>query len=935
MFLLGLIVHIVFLFSIFDIYFKSPIVSHVKPYQPIHEAPADRLVLFVVDGLRAESFLNYTTMPYLRSVANTNGLWGISRTRVPTESRPGHVAILAGFYEDPSAVAKGWKQNPVDFDSVLNQSVYSWCWGTYDILEIFAKDDLSGHIYTEKMDPYDETYSPNRNTTTLDKWVFDRVNVFFNRQELDSEIYKKLQHDKILFFLHLLGTDSSGHMHKPKSQNFLTTIKFVDENIQEIEQIIRKFYKDDGRTAFLMTSDHGMTDWGSHGTGDDHETETPYVLWGAGVTQIESESIQLDNNYEMSLDNRHDINQADLTPLMSTLLSIPVPVNSIGQLPSELLNMTLPNKAKAIYSNCIQMISQYNKKRMDIESSAISFLYHPYEPLSSEKVEEILHVMEMLLAEEKYNSLISLCEDIMHLSLNGLSYYHNYYQKPLLITISLSFMGWIMFLLKVLLKQRINTQAEYSIASKGLLRPNGGVDIVIRTISILMAILAFYLIYAQNLPMQYYIYFVMPIVMWMYAVTPVKLWMVTLKSIRSKKTLLMLWFEIVCYTLGSLAMGFAFSQRWVLSIPLLGMSLWPFLSSKQNSRSTYIAWVAGCIMLSVFSFLPVVGKDVCIELVILAGLIWIIAVSFYVWNTLMPYYDKNNEIKREAIMSIIQITILAISLVIIFLQSKRFIDEMPISRVFQILCWNFSVMFPLLPLFYTKKCMNRLLGINTSILNFYLLLSVSHEGLFMVTLIFILNCWMIIEYKLIDVGKAKIDDLTFESDDTDNERNISYIERGINKQDFRRAFFFTLFIILAYFGTGNIASLNSFEVRWVLCFTTSFQPFVITTLILLKTLSPFLSVACTFRAIQIFTKAPVGCLNIIVLIFSNIMGIQMLFQVRNTGSWLEIGTSISQFVIVQTITLFIVLISQIAKIFTGTDLYGTLLKLLMTKKKYA
>lgn len=65
-------------------------------------------------------------------------------------------------------------------------------------------------------------------------------------------------------------------------------------------------------------------------------------------------------------------------------------------------------------------------------------------------------------------------------------------------------------------------------------------------------------------------------------------------------------------------------------------------------------------------------------------------------------------------------------------------------------------MFPLLPLFYTKKCMNRLLGINTSILNFYLLLSVSHEGLFMVTLIFILNCWMIIEYKLIDVGKAKV-----------------------------------------------------------------------------------------------------------------------------------------------------------------------------------
>lgn len=70
MFVIGLLIHLIFLFSIFDIYFKSPIVREVSPYEPSHEAPADRLVLFVVDGLRADSFVNYTTMPYLRYVIN-------------------------------------------------------------------------------------------------------------------------------------------------------------------------------------------------------------------------------------------------------------------------------------------------------------------------------------------------------------------------------------------------------------------------------------------------------------------------------------------------------------------------------------------------------------------------------------------------------------------------------------------------------------------------------------------------------------------------------------------------------------------------------------------------------------------------------------------------------------------------------------------------
>lgn len=136
---------------------------------------------------------------------------------MPTESRPGHVAIIAGFYEDPSAIAKGWKENPVDFDSVFNQSSYTWCWGTYDILEIFTKG-AARHILVDKLNPYDQSFSSDKNVTFLDNWVFTRVKGFFHKAQNDASISEKLRSKKVVLFLHLLGTDTAGHTHKPKTE---------------------------------------------------------------------------------------------------------------------------------------------------------------------------------------------------------------------------------------------------------------------------------------------------------------------------------------------------------------------------------------------------------------------------------------------------------------------------------------------------------------------------------------------------------------------------------------------------------------------------------------------------------------------------------------------------------------------------------------------
>ena len=150
--LIGLVFHVIYIGSVFDCYFTSPVVHGMQRHgaQTDGSTVAKRLVLIVGarsiwlwglvfiedigDGLRADLLFNVNAFsdisgspeivaPYLRSIVEERGAFGISHTRVPTESRPGHVAIigkfsrnlswrcldvsiLGGMYEDVSAVTK-------------------------------------------------------------------------------------------------------------------------------------------------------------------------------------------------------------------------------------------------------------------------------------------------------------------------------------------------------------------------------------------------------------------------------------------------------------------------------------------------------------------------------------------------------------------------------------------------------------------------------------------------------------------------------------------------------------------------------------------------------------------------------------------------------------------------------------------------------------
>lgn len=82
--------------------------------------------------MRADKFFEMGTdgkprAPFLHSIMHKKGRWGVSHARPPTESRPGHVAIIAGFYEDPSAVTKGTPFNKLFLSIILCATFYPFC----------------------------------------------------------------------------------------------------------------------------------------------------------------------------------------------------------------------------------------------------------------------------------------------------------------------------------------------------------------------------------------------------------------------------------------------------------------------------------------------------------------------------------------------------------------------------------------------------------------------------------------------------------------------------------------------------------------------------------------------------------------------------------------------------------------------------------------
>jgi GPI ethanolamine phosphate transferase 1 len=103
----------------------------------------------------------------------------------------------------------------VDFDSVFNRSSTTFSFGSPDILPIFTHADATPHILTWC---YDESFEDfTKDASLLDTWAFDQLSTLFVNASVDPALDTRVRAEKTVFFLHLLGLDTTGHSYRPHS----------------------------------------------------------------------------------------------------------------------------------------------------------------------------------------------------------------------------------------------------------------------------------------------------------------------------------------------------------------------------------------------------------------------------------------------------------------------------------------------------------------------------------------------------------------------------------------------------------------------------------------------------------------------------------------------------------------------------------------------
>jgi phosphatidylinositol glycan class N len=141
--------------------------------------------------------------------------------------------------------------------------------------------------------------------------------------------------------------------------------------------------------------------------------------------------------------------------------------------------------------------------------------------------------------------------------------------------------------------------------------------------------------------------------------------------------------------------------------------------------------------------------------------------------------------------------------------------------------------------------------------------------------------------------------------------------RALTLADVRIALFFLFFLQSGFFSTGNIASISSFSLDAVKRLIPVFDPFSQGALLIFKILIPFAIISANFGILNKKLGVAPSALFMVVMAVADVMTLNFFYMVRDEGSWLEIGTTISHFSIASLLGVFVAGLELVSGLLTG------------------
>lgn len=205
----------------------------------------------------------------------------------------------------------------------------------------------------------------------------------------------------------------------------------------------------------------------------------------------------------------------------------------------------------------------------------------------------------------------------------------------------------------------------------------------------------------------------------------------------------------------------------------------------------------------------------------------------------------------------------------------------------------------------------------------FVILTISYEGLFYFAISITLLSWVRLEHRIhqtfspLTTSKPSATNGSLKSELTTplspaasaaHTRDTALATgayRSLTLSDARICLFFLFLLQSAFFSTGNIASISSFSLDAVYRLIPIFDPFSQGALLVFKILAPFVLVSANLGILTKRLRLRGGSLFAVVMGISDYLTLRFFWEVRDEGSWLEIGESITKFVLASSLCVFV------------------------------